>query len=71
MTACPHLPLSYWRTFPDARPGAENSLLGSDEWKEEICNADAMHLELMAKLQNASIARWLVAMDIRCLREML
>jgi len=29
---------------------------------EEICNADAMHLELMAKLltQNASIARWLV-----------
>ena len=38
--------------FRDARPGAENSLLGSDEWSvlEEICNADAMHLELMAKL---------------------
>lgn len=38
--------------FRDGRPGAENSLLGSDEWSvlEEICNGDAMHLELMAKL---------------------
>lgn len=38
--------------FRDSRPGAENSLLGSDEWGvlEEICNGDAMHLELMAKL---------------------
>ncbi len=38
--------------FIDPRPGAENSLLGSDEWSvlEEICEDDAMHLELMAKL---------------------
>ncbi len=38
--------------FRDSRPGAENSLLGSDEWSvlEEICNGDAMQLELMAKL---------------------
>ncbi len=38
--------------FRDQRPGAENSLLGSDEWSvlEEICQGDAMHLELMAKL---------------------
>ena len=38
--------------FRDSRPGAENSLLGSDEWSvlEEICNGNAMHLELMAKL---------------------
>ncbi|MFB8787605.1 MAG: DNA phosphorothioation system sulfurtransferase DndC [Potamolinea sp.] len=38
--------------FRDTRPGADNSLLGSDEWQvlEEICNSDAMHLELMAKL---------------------
>jgi DNA sulfur modification protein DndC len=38
--------------FRDSRPGAENSLLGSDEWSvlEEICNDDAMHLELLAKL---------------------
>jgi DNA sulfur modification protein DndC len=37
--------------FKDTRPGAERSLLGSDEWTvlEEICE-DAMHLELMAKL---------------------
>ncbi|MBE9226208.1 DNA phosphorothioation system sulfurtransferase DndC [Phormidium sp. LEGE 05292] len=37
--------------FKDTRPGAERSLLGSDEWAvlEEICE-DAMHLELMAKL---------------------
>ncbi|MDJ0678146.1 MAG: DNA phosphorothioation system sulfurtransferase DndC [Calothrix sp. MO_167.B42] len=38
--------------FIDPRPGAGNSLLGSDEWTvlEEICQDDAMHLELMAKL---------------------
>ena len=38
--------------FVDPRPGADYSLLGSDEWNvlEEICDGDAMHLELMAKL---------------------
>ncbi|PAX56184.1 DNA phosphorothioation system sulfurtransferase DndC [Brunnivagina elsteri] len=38
--------------FIDPRPGADASLLGSDEWSvlEEICGGDAMHLELMAKL---------------------
>ncbi|HCF29987.1 MAG TPA: DNA phosphorothioation system sulfurtransferase DndC, partial [Cyanobacteria bacterium UBA11049] len=38
--------------FRDLRPGADTSLLGSDEWTvlEEICNNDSMHLELMAKL---------------------
>jgi len=38
--------------FQDPRPGAGYSLLGSDEWNvlEEICDGDAMHLELMAKL---------------------
>lgn len=38
--------------FQDLRPGAGYSLLGSDEWNvlEEICDGDAMHLELMAKL---------------------
>lgn len=38
--------------FIDPRPGADYSLLGSDEWAvlEEICEGDAMHLELMAKL---------------------
>lgn len=38
--------------FQDPRPGANHSLLGSDEWAvlEEICAGDAMHLELMAKL---------------------
>ncbi|MBD2666465.1 phosphoadenosine phosphosulfate reductase [Richelia sinica FACHB-800] len=38
--------------FRDPRPGADYSLLGSDEWGvlEEICEHDAMHLELMAKL---------------------
>ena len=38
--------------FKDPRPGAGNSLLGSDEWAvlEEICDDDKMHLELMAKL---------------------
>ncbi len=39
-------------SFHDVRVGADNKLLGSDEWNvlEEICNDDAMHLELMAKL---------------------
>lgn len=39
-------------SFIDPRPGAGYSLLGSDEWAvlEEICEDDAMHLELMAKL---------------------
>ncbi|WP_413201015.1 DNA phosphorothioation system sulfurtransferase DndC, partial [Nostoc piscinale] len=38
--------------FKDPRPGADLSLLGSDEWSvlEEICEDDEMHLELMAKL---------------------
>ncbi|HAZ49383.1 MAG TPA: DNA phosphorothioation system sulfurtransferase DndC [Cyanobacteria bacterium UBA11369] len=38
--------------FKDPRPGADRTLLGSDEWivLEEICDDDAMHLELMAKL---------------------
>ncbi|MEH2192594.1 MAG: DNA phosphorothioation system sulfurtransferase DndC [Nostoc sp.] len=38
--------------FQDPRPGADLSLLGSDEWAvlEEICADDTMHLELMAKL---------------------
>jgi DNA sulfur modification protein DndC len=38
--------------FQDPRPGADSSLLGSDEWSvlEEICQGDPMHLELMAKL---------------------
>lgn len=38
--------------FQDPRPGAGNSLLGSDEWTvlEEICGDDKMHLELMANL---------------------
>lgn len=38
--------------FKDLRPGADYSLLGTDEWStlEEICEEDAMHLELMAKL---------------------
>lgn len=38
--------------FQDSRPSAERKLLGSDEWTvlEEICDADEMHLELMAKL---------------------
>ncbi|BAZ80551.1 DNA phosphorothioation system sulfurtransferase DndC [Sphaerospermopsis kisseleviana CS-549] len=38
--------------FKDPRPGADYSLLGSDEWEvlEEICQGDAMQLELMAKL---------------------
>lgn len=40
------------KTFQDIRIGANNSLLGSDEWDvlEDICDNDAMHLELMAKL---------------------
>ncbi|MFB2975519.1 DNA phosphorothioation system sulfurtransferase DndC [Microseira sp. BLCC-F43] len=38
--------------FKDPRPGAERTLLGSDEWAvlEDICEGDIMHLELMAKL---------------------
>lgn len=38
--------------FKDPRPGADLSLLGSDEWTvlEEVCVDDEMHLELMAKL---------------------
>jgi DNA sulfur modification protein DndC len=38
--------------FHDIRVGADDTLLGSDEWDilEEICLGDAMHLELMAKL---------------------
>jgi DNA sulfur modification protein DndC len=37
--------------FKDIRLGAEEKLLGNDEWEilEEICN-DEMHLELMSKL---------------------
>ncbi|NJM77937.1 MAG: hypothetical protein HC852_21890 [Acaryochloridaceae cyanobacterium RU_4_10] len=32
--------------FRDPRPGAEQSLLGGDEWSvlEDICNSDPMHL---------------------------
>ncbi|MBE9230894.1 DNA phosphorothioation system sulfurtransferase DndC [Cuspidothrix issatschenkoi LEGE 03284] len=38
--------------FKDPRPGSDYSLLGGDEWEvlEEICDGDAMQLELMAKL---------------------
>ncbi|MTJ12192.1 DNA phosphorothioation system sulfurtransferase DndC [Anabaena sp. UHCC 0187] len=38
--------------FKDSRPGADQSILGSDEWEilEEICEGDGMHLELMARL---------------------
>lgn len=38
--------------FIDPRVGAGNNLLGSEEWEilEELCNEDAMHLELMTKL---------------------
>ncbi|BAZ29471.1 hypothetical protein NIES4074_19180 [Cylindrospermum sp. NIES-4074] len=38
--------------FKDPRPGADYSLIGRDEWivLEEICEGDAMHLELMANL---------------------
>jgi DNA sulfur modification protein DndC len=38
--------------FRDPRPGADYSLLGSDEWAvlAEICGDDSMELELMAKL---------------------
>jgi DNA sulfur modification protein DndC len=38
--------------FKDTRPGADQSILGSDEWGvlEEICEGDGMHLELMARL---------------------
>lgn len=38
--------------FIDTRLGADNTLLGLDEWDilEELSQGDAMHLELMAKL---------------------
>jgi DNA sulfur modification protein DndC len=38
--------------FKDPRPGADHSILGSDEWGvlEEICDGDGMHLELMSRL---------------------
>ncbi|MFM6249747.1 MAG: DNA phosphorothioation system sulfurtransferase DndC, partial [Dolichospermum sp.] len=38
--------------FKDPRPGADQSILGSDEWGvlEEICEGDGMHLELMSRL---------------------
>lgn len=38
--------------FQDTRPGADRTLLGSDEWTvlAEICEEDTMYLELMAKL---------------------
>jgi DNA sulfur modification protein DndC len=38
--------------FLDPRIGADNSLLGADEWNilQEICEDDEMHLELMARL---------------------
>jgi DNA sulfur modification protein DndC len=38
--------------FKDPRPGADQSILGTDEWGvlEEICDGDGMHLELMARL---------------------
>lgn len=38
--------------FIDPRPGANNLVLGADEWGllEEICQGDSMHLELMTKL---------------------
>lgn len=38
--------------FSDPRPGADHQLLGSDEWDvlKEICEDDAMQMELMAKL---------------------
>jgi DNA sulfur modification protein DndC len=38
--------------FDDPRLGADNSLLGSQEWEilEEICQNEPMHLELMTRL---------------------
>ncbi|MDT3676936.1 DNA phosphorothioation system sulfurtransferase DndC [Microcystis wesenbergii] len=38
--------------FQDPRPGADNNLLGSEEWDilADICAEDSMHLELLAKL---------------------
>jgi len=38
--------------FQDTRPGADRTLLGSDEWEilAEMCDGDIMYLELMAKL---------------------
>ncbi|AFZ54166.1 DNA phosphorothioation system sulfurtransferase DndC [Cyanobacterium aponinum UTEX 3221] len=40
------------KEFFDPRVGAGNNLLGSEEWQllEELCEGDAMHLELMTKL---------------------
>jgi DNA sulfur modification protein DndC len=40
------------KTFKDPRIGADNRILGSEEWETltEICGDDEMHLELMAKL---------------------
>ncbi|MCD8489143.1 MAG: DNA phosphorothioation system sulfurtransferase DndC [Desertifilum sp.] len=38
--------------FKDPRPGADATTLGAEEWNilAEVCEDDAMHLELMAKL---------------------
>ncbi len=38
--------------FNDPRVGAGNNLLGGEEWEilEELCDGDAMHLELMTRL---------------------
>lgn len=38
--------------FKDPRPGADATILGAEEWNilAEVCEDDAMHLELMAKL---------------------
>ncbi|TAO01857.1 MAG: DNA phosphorothioation system sulfurtransferase DndC, partial [Phormidium sp. SL48-SHIP] len=40
------------KPFQDPRPGADQSLLGLDEWNilEDLADGDAMELELMAKL---------------------
>ena len=40
------------KPFKDPRPGADQSLLGLDEWNilEDLSDGDAMELELMAKL---------------------
>ena len=40
------------REFVDPRLGADNSLLGSEEWQilEQLCQDDPMHLELMTRL---------------------
>lgn len=38
--------------FKDPRPGADQNMLGNDEWSvlADICQDDSMHLELMTKL---------------------